>query len=380
MDFSLSETELTIRDLAREFAQKEVAPGAAERDRTGEFPAQLVRRMAELGFWGVPFPERYGGLDAGYLAYAIAVEEIGRADASLGITYAAGVSLGSMPLFYFGNDQQKDAWLPRLVSGEALAAFCLTEPNAGSDAGGIETTAVRRGDGWLVNGTKQFITNGTKAALYVVAALTDPAKRQHGGISNFLVPADTRGVSSRNPYEKLGLHSSDTAEVVFQDVAVPAENLLGQVGEGFPQFMQVLDGGRISIAALSVGIAQACLDVALPYAKERQQFGRPIGKFQAVAFKLADMATRVELARLATYRAAWLKDHGLPYSKEAAMAKLVASETCVDAALEAVQILGGYGYMREYPAERLLRDAKLMVIGEGTSEIQRLVISRQLGL
>ena len=380
MDFSLSETELTIRDLAREFAQKEVAPGAAERDRTGEFPAHLVSRMAELGFWGVPFPEEYGGLNAGYLSYAIAVEEIGRADASLGITYAAGVSLGSMPLLYFGNSEQKEAWLPRLVSGEAMAAFCLTEPNAGSDAGGIETTAVPHGDGWLINGTKQFITNGTRSALYVVAALTDPAKRQHGGISNFLVPAASPGVSRRNPYEKLGLHSSDTAEVVFQDVEVPGQNLLGRVGEGFPQFMQVLDGGRISIAALSVGIAQACLDVALPYAKERQQFGRPIGKFEAVAFKLADMATRVELARLATYRAAWLKDHGLPYSKEAAMAKLVASETCVDAALEAVQILGGYGYMREYPAERLLRDAKLMVIGEGTSEIQRLVISRHLGL
>ena len=306
------------------------------------------------------------------------MEEISRACASTGITYAAHCSIGTGPIYLFGTEEQKRRWVVPCARGEMLAAFGLTEPDAGSDAGATRTTAVLKGDYWVINGSKCFITNASLAGVAVITAVTEPG-RGTAGISSFIVPTDTPGFKVSPPYEKLGLRASDTAEIILEEVRVPRENLLGERGRGFKQFLEVLDGGRISIGALSVGIAQACLDAALAYAKERVQFGRPISKFQAIQFKLADMSTAIELARLAVYRAAWLKDQGLPFTREAAMAKLFASETAVKAALEAVQIFGGYGYIKDYPVERYLRDAKLMVIGEGTSEVQRLVIARQLG-
>lgn len=378
MDFSLSEEQLMIRETVREFVRKELAPVAADLDREGRFPEEIIRRMAELDLFGLPFSEEYGGTGDGYLAYVLAVEEISRACASTGITYAAHCSIGTGPIYLFGTEEQKRRWVVPCARGEMLAAFGLTEPDAGSDAGATRTTAVLKGDYWVINGSKCFITNASRAGVAVITAVTEPG-RGTAGISSFIVPTDTPGFKVSPPYEKLGLRASDTAEIILEEVRVPRENLLGERGRGFKQFLEVLDGGRISIGALSVGIAQACLDAALAYAKERVQFGRPISKFQAIQFKLADMSTAIELARLAVYRAAWLKDQGLPFTREAAMAKLFASETAVKAALEAVQIFGGYGYIKDYPVERYLRDAKLMEIGEGTSEIQRLVIARQLG-
>ncbi len=367
-----------IQKLARDFAEGEVAPGAARRDRDEEFPRDLLKRMGELGLLGLPFPEAYGGGGGDYVSYALAVEEVGRADASLGITYAAHVSIGTAPIHLFGDEAQKERWLTPCARGETLAAFGLTEPNAGSDAGGTQTTAVRRPDGWVLNGAKCFITNATVGGVAVVTA-RDRQSRGSRGISSFIVPKGTPGFSVGPRYDKLGLRSSDTAELLFSDCRVPEENLLGRPGDGFKQFLTALDGGRISIGALSVGIAQACLDASLRYARERVQFGQAISRFQAIQFKLADMAAEVELARLAVLRAAWLKDQGRPFTRESAIAKLAASETAMRAATQAVQIHGGYGYMKEYPVERYLRDAKLMEIGEGTSEIQRLVIARQLG-
>lgn len=378
MDFSLSEEQLMIRETVREFVRKELAPVAADLDREGRFPEEIIRRMAELDLFGLPFSEEYGGTGDGYLAYVLAVEEISRACASTGITYAAHCSIGTGPIYLFGTEEQKRRWVVPCARGEMLAAFGLTEPDAGSDAGATRTIAVLKGDYWVINGSKCFITNASRAGVAVITAVTEPG-RGTAGISSFIVPTDTPGFKVSPPYEKLGLRASDTAEIILEEVRVPRENLLGERGRGFKQFLEVLDGGRISIGALSVGIAQACLDAALAYAKERVQFGRPISKFQAIQFKLADMSTAIELARLAVYRAAWLKDQGLPFTREAAMAKLFASETAVKAALEAVQIFGGYGYIKDYPVERYLRDAKLMVIGEGTSEVQRLVIARQLG-
>ena len=378
MNFSLTEEQLMIRQTVREFADRELAPLAAELDREGRFPREILHKMAALDLFALPFSEEYGGTGDGFLAYAIAVEEISRACASTGITYAAHCSLGAGPIYLFGSAEQKQQWVVPCARGEILAAFGLTEPEAGSDAGGTRTTAVLEGDEWVINGTKCFITNATYAGVAVITAVTDPGQGTRG-ISAFIVPTDTPGFKVSPPYEKLGLKASDTAEIILEEVRVPRENLLGRRGEGFKQFLRVLDGGRIGIGALSVGIAQACLEASLASARERVQFGQPISKFQAIQFKLADMATAVELARLAVYRAAWLKDQGRPFTKEAAMAKLFASETAVKAALEAVQIFGGYGYTKEYPVERYLRDAKLMEIGEGTSEIQRLVIARQLG-
>jgi len=305
------------------------------------------------------------------------VEEISRACASTGITYAAHCSIGTGPIYLFGTEEQKKRWVVPCARGKMLAAFGLTEPEAGSDAGATRTTAVLEGDEWVINGNKCFITNASQAGVAVITAITEPGLGTRG-ISAFIVPADAPGFKVSPPYKKLGLRASDTAEIILEDVRVPQENLLGRRGDGFKQFLAVLDGGRISIGAMSVGIAQACLDASLAYARERRQFGRPIAEFQAIQFKLADMATSIELARLAVYRAAWLKDRGLPFTRESAMAKLFASETAVRAALEAVQIYGGYGYTADYPVERYLRDAKLMEIGEGTSEIQRLVIARQL--
>ncbi|MHB8928002.1 MAG: acyl-CoA dehydrogenase [Bacillota bacterium] len=379
MDFRLTETQELIRRTVREFAVEEVAPGAAERDEKSEFPAELVKKMGALDLFALPFAEEYGGAGGDYLSYAIAVEEISRVDAALGITFAAHVSIGTTPIYLFGTEEQKHEWIPRCARGEILASFGLTEPNAGSDAAGTQTTAVRVGDEWLLNGSKCFITNASHCGVAVITAVTEKGKGARG-ISSFIVPRGTKGFSSGKKYDKLGLRSSDTAELILEDCRVPKGNILGRPGEGFKQFMAALDGGRISIGAMALGIAQGCLDAATKYAKERVQFGQPIAKFQAIQFKLADMATHVELARMAVHRAAWLKDNHLPFTKEAAMAKLFASETAVKAALEAIQIHGGYGYMKEYPVERYLRDAKLTEIGEGTSEIQRLVIARQLGL
>ena len=378
MNFSLTESQIMIQQMVRNFAQKELAPIAADLDRDSSFPHEIIKKMAELDLFALPFSEEYGGTGDGYMGYVIAVEEISRACASTGITYAAHCSIGTAPVYLFGTEAQKKKWVTPCARGEMLAAFGLTEPDAGSDAGGTKTTAVLEKGGWLINGSKCFITNATHAGVAIITAVTEPGQGVYG-ISSFIIPTDTPGYTVSAPYEKLGLKASDTAEIVLEDVRLPEHFLLGKRGEGFKQFMEVLDGGRISIGAMSVGIAQACLDAALAYAKERKQFGRPISKFQAIQFKLADMATTIELARLAVYQASWLKDQGLPYTRQSAMAKLFASETAVKAALEAIQIFGGYGYTREYPVERYLRDAKLMEIGEGTSEIQRLVIARQLG-
>lgn len=378
MNFSLTESQIMIQQMVRNFAQKELAPIAADLDRDSSFPHEIIKKMAELDLFALPFSEEYGGTGDGYMGYVIAVEEISRACASTGITYAAHCSIGTAPVYLFGTEAQKKKWVTPCARGEMLAAFGLTEPDAGSDAGGTKTTAVLEKGVWLINGSKCFITNATHAGVAIITAVTEPGQGVYG-ISSFIIPTDTPGYTVSAPYEKLGLKASDTAEIVLEDVRLPEHFLLGKRGEGFKQFMEVLDGGRISIGAMSVGIAQACLDAALAYAKERKQFGRPISKFQAIQFKLADMATTIELARLAVYQASWLKDQGLPYTRQSAMAKLFASETAVKAALEAIQIFGGYGYTREYPVERYLRDAKLMEIGEGTSEIQRLVIARQLG-
>lgn len=391
MDFLLTDEQRLLRDVVREFAKEEVAPRAGEWDEAGRIPDEVLRRMAELELFGLPFAEEYGGVGAGYVSYAVAIEEIARASASLAITLAAHCSLGAGPIALFGTGEQKQNWLVPLARGSLLGAFGLTEPDAGSDAGGTRTTARREeragqgggasaaGDEWVISGSKTFITNASRCGLAVVTAVTRPGQGARG-ISAFIVPRGTPGFTIGAVYKKLGLRASDTAEMVFTGCHVGEEGLLGREGEGFKQFLAVLDGGRIGIAALSVGIAQACLDESLAYATNRRQFGQPIGKFQAIQHKLADMATGVESARLLTYKAAWLKDTGRPFTKEASMAKLFASEAANRAATQAVQIFGGYGYMQDYPVERYFRDAKLMEIGEGTSEIQRLVIARQLGL
>jgi alkylation response protein AidB-like acyl-CoA dehydrogenase len=374
----LTDEQRALRSMVQDFAQEKIAPGAAERDKTGEFPLEIVKEMADLGLTGLPFGEEYGGTGGGTVSYAIAVEEISRACASTGITYAANVSLGISPIYYFGTPGQKAQYLPNLFSGEYLASFGLTESEAGSDAGGTKTRARRTDRGWVLNGTKCFITNASYAGVVTVTAVTDPS-RGTKGISAFLVEKGTPGFQVLTPYEKMGLHASNTTELVLEDVELPADALLGKENAGFPQFLQILDGGRISIGAMAVGIAQAAFDSALAYAKERRQFNKAISSFQAIQFKLADMATQIEYSRLLVHKAARLKDAKLPFGKEAAMAKLQASETAVKVALEAIQIHGGYGYMKDYPVERYLRDAKLTEIGEGTSEINRIVIARHLG-
>ena len=378
MDLDLSPEQAALRHLAREFAVGEIAPGAAQRDVTGEFPRHLFHKMGELGLLGLAFSEKYGGTGAGYVSYALAVEEVSRADAGVGLSFAAHVSIGMGPVYYFGTEAQKQRWLPGACRGESLASFGLTEPEAGSDSGNTRTRAVPDGEEWVVNGEKSYITNGGYAGFIVIAAVTDPGKKHHG-ISNFICPTDVPGFSVGRPYEKMGLHSSDTRPLYFSDMRLPADALLGKRGEGFKQFMVTLDGGRISIAAFALGIAQAALDASLAYAKQRVQFGQAISKYQAIQFKLADMATEIEAARLLTLRAAWLKDQGREFGQIAAMAKLKASEVAMKACVEAVQIHGGFGYMREAGVERLMRDAKLAEIGEGTSEVQRMVIARGLG-
>lgn len=378
MNLDLTPEQQAIQKMAREFAEGVVAPGAAERDQSHEFPVEIFREMGGLGFFAIPFAEKYGGLGGDYLSYALAVEEISRADAGVGLSYAAHVSIGMGPVYYFGTEEQKLRWLPGAARGEYLASFGLTEPGAGSDAAATRTTAVREGDEWVLNGQKQFITNAGYAGYIVCTAVTEKGKG-HRGISNFIVPTDAPGFSVGAPYKKMGLRSSDTRPLYFDNCRIPADSLVGQPGEGFKQFMATLDGGRISIAAFALGIAQAAYEAALAYAKERVQFGESISKFQAIQFKLADMATEIEVARGQILKAAWLKDQGRPYTKEAAMAKLFASEVATRVCNQAVQIHGGYGYIQDYPVERYYRDVKLGEIGEGTSEVQRLVIARQIG-
>lgn len=377
MDFALDSEHQLFRERFRAFANDVVAPRAAEIDRTGEFPWDVINAAAELGLLGVPIPEEYGGVGADGLAFTLLIEELAGACGSTALTIAAHTGLVCVPLLMFGNEEQKRRFLTPLAEGKMLGAFGLTEPQAGSDAGATRTTAVRDGNEFVINGQKVFTTNGSIAGVIIVTAVTDPEAGRRG-ISNIIVPADAPGVSFGQDQEKMGLHGSVTSQVYFQDCRVPVDNLLGRPGEGFRQFLQVLDGGRIGIGAMSVGIAQAALRAARDYALEREQFGRRIADFQAISFMLADMATQLEAARWLVYRAAWLKDRGLPHTTEAAMAKLFASEAAERICHKAIQIHGGYGYTTEYPVERYYRDVRLTEIGEGTSEIQRLVIARRL--
>ncbi|MGP4065305.1 acyl-CoA dehydrogenase family protein [Oceanobacillus sp. M65] len=379
MNFELTKEQLMIKKMVKDFADEVIQPRAIEIDEEAAFPVDIFEQMGKLGLLGIPFPEEIGGSGGDTLSYALAVEEIGRVCGSTGLSYAAAVSLGASPIYYFGTEKQKDTFLKPLARGEALGSFGLTEPNAGSDAGGTKTTAVMDGDDFIINGEKCFITNASFAKTLIVTAVTGKNDKGRNIISAIIVPTDTKGVSITSEYKKMGVRGSDTAEIVLTDVRVPRANLLGDPNKGFNQFLYTLDGGRISIAALGVGIAQGALDKALSYAKERKQFGKSISKFQAIQFKLADMAMEIELARNMVHKAAWLKDNKKAFSKEAAYAKLYATETAFRAANQAIQIHGGYGYMREYEVERYLRDAKLLEIGEGTSEVQRLVIARQLG-
>lgn len=381
MDFNLSSEQKAMQKLCIEFAENEIVPKAQEMDRTGEFPYEIIKKMAKLGLMGLPIPKKYGGVGTDYLTYVIALEEISKADASVGITMSAHISLPCSTLYDFGTEEQKQKWLVPLAQGKILGAFGLTEPSAGSDAGATQTTAELIDEKWVINGSKCFITNsGTDiSGLVIVTAVTGKREDGRSEISNFIIPRETEGYSQGPKYAKMGWRASDTRELIFSDCKIPKENLLGDLGSGFRQFLQVLDAARISMAALSVGVAQACLDASLKYAKERIQFGRPISKFQAISFKLADMATEIELARLMYYKAAWLKDNRRSYTKEATMAKLFASEISVKCANEAVQIHGGYGFMDDFDVSRYYRDVKVNTIGEGTSEIQRIVIARQLG-
>ncbi len=381
MDFTLNDEQVAIRDTCREFADREIKPRAEKMDATGEFPYDLIRQMGELGLMGLPFPEAYGGAGADFLSYCLALEEISRGDVSIGITLEAHTSLGTMPFYLFGSAEQKERYLPLLTRGEQLWSFGLTEPEAGSDSGGTHTRAVLQDGQWHINGSKCFITNAGTAMTggVTIAAATGTRADGRKEISNLIVPKDTPGYVIGNPYKKMGWKASDTRPLAFEECVIPAENMLGQQGDGFKQFMQILDGGRIAIAALAVGLAQACLDESLSYARQRRQFGQPIGAFQAIQFKLADMATEVELARTMYYKAAWLHMQGQPYTREAAMAKLFASETAKRAADQAVQIHGGYGFMDEYPVSRYWRNVKAIEIGEGTSEVQRMIIAKQLG-
>jgi alkylation response protein AidB-like acyl-CoA dehydrogenase len=379
MDFNLTKEQSMIRKMVRDFAEEVIKPRTIEIDKEAKFPLDIFKQMGELGLLGIPFPEKYGGSGGDTLSYAIAVEEIGRVCGSTGLSYAAAVSLGASPIYYFGTEEQKEKYLTPLADGSALGAFGLTEPNAGSDAGGTKTTAIEDGDDYVINGEKCFITNASFAKTIIVTAVTGKNEKGKNIISAIIVPTDTEGVTITSNYDKMGVRGSDTAEIVLENVRVPKSNLLGDPQKGFSQFLYTLDGGRISIAALGLGIAQASLEKALQYAKERKQFGKSISNFQAIQFKLADISMEVELARNMVYKTAWLKDNDKPFTKESAYAKLFATETAFRAANQAIQIHGGYGYMREYEVERYLRDAKLLEIGEGTSEVQRLVIARQLG-
>jgi short-chain 2-methylacyl-CoA dehydrogenase len=381
MDFELSDEQRLLRDTVRDFARQEVAPVAEELDRNKAFPYELVAKMGELGLMGIPFPEDYGGGGADTLAYALAVEELTRIDSSVAITMAAHTSLGTMPIYLWGTDEQKDDWLPQLCSGQRLAAFGLTEPEAGSDAGNVHTRATLEDGQWVVNGAKQFITNsGTDISGCVTITAVTGQENGNKEISNLIVPNGTPGYEVGEPYRKMGWNASDTRPLTFDDCRVPEGSLLGPRGQGFKQFLAILDGGRIGVAAMGVGLAQGALDEAISYAKERQAFGQPIGKFQAIQAKIADLSAQIEAARLLVYRAAILKDRGEAFTLTAAQAKLITGRLAVRATEEAVQIHGGYGYIEEYPVCRFYRDAKILTIGEGTDEVQQMVIARQLGV
>ena len=377
MDFDFADHHKLLRDTVREFAQQEVRPVAEELDRTKSFPYDIVRRLAELDLMGIPFPEEYGGGGGDSLAYALAVEELARVDSSVAITLCAHTSLGTQPIYLFGSEEQKREWLPQLCAGEKLGAFGLTEPEAGSDAGNTQTHAELDGGEWVINGSKQFITNaGTDISGVVTITAVTGANRE---ISNILVANGTPGYDQGTPYRKMGWNASDTRPLSFADCRVPEENLVGQRGAGLKQFLQVLDIGRIGVAAMGIGLAQGALDEALAYAKERRAFGQPISRFQTIQAKLADITTEIEAARLLVYKTAWLKDNSRNFTLTAAQAKLKSGRIAVRAAEEAVQIHGGYGYIEEYPVCRFYRDAKILTIGEGTDEVQQLVIARALG-
>lgn len=379
MNFELTKEQRMIRDMVRDFAKAEIEPYARELDETHSFRKESFEKMGELGLLGIPFPEEYGGAGGDIVSYALAVEEIGRACGGTGLSYAAAVSLGATPFYNFGTEEQKQEFLVPMAQGKTLGAFGLTEPNAGSDAGGTRTRAYIDGDEWVINGEKCWITNAEYSRQVVVTAVTGQNEKGRNIITAIIVPTNTPGVTIRSNYQKMGVRASNTCEIILENVRVPRENVLGDEKKGFGQFLNTLDGGRISIAALSVGIAQAAFEKALAYSKERTQFGQSISKFQGISFKLSDMAMEIELARNMVLKAAWLKDNGKPFKKEAAFAKLFASEMGFRTCNKAIQIHGGYGYMAEYDVERHLRDIKLMEIGEGTSEIQRVVISRLLG-
>ncbi|HEY2819730.1 MAG TPA: acyl-CoA dehydrogenase [Candidatus Acidoferrum sp.] len=378
MDFSFTDEQNQLRRSIREFAEGEILPHVMEWDEASKFPIEIMPKLAEMGLLGVIFPEQYGGAGLGYVEYVIAIEELSRIDGSVGIIVAAHNSLCSNHIFKFGTEEQKKKYLTPLAQGKKIGAWSLTEPEAGSDAGGTRTTAKRDGNNWVINGSKTFCTNGHYADYAVVMALTDKSKNSHG-ISAFIVEKGTPGFKPGKKENKLGLRASDTSELIFTDCKVPAENMLGAEGEGFIGSLKILDGGRISIAALGLGMAQGALDAAIKYSKQRKQFGQAISEFQAIQFKLADMATQVEAARLLVYQAAWLADRkDVRFTRESSMAKLFSSEVAVRVANECVQIHGGYGFIKDYPAEKFYRDVKLCTIGEGTSEIQKLVIARQL--
>ena len=377
MNFELTEEQQQIKMSVREFAESEILPHVMEWDESQHFPEELRPQLAELGLMGILFPEEYGGAGMGYVEYATIIEEIARVDGSVGLSVAAHNSLCSNHIYQFGSEEQKQKYLVPLAKGESFGAWGLTEANAGSDASGTRTNAVKSNSGWKVNGSKNFITHAIACQICVAVAVTDKEKGNKG-ISAFIFDKSMEGFRSDKKENKLGMRASETASVVFEDCSVPQQNLLGNEGEGFLQAMKILDGGRISIAALSVGIAQGAYEAAVKYSKERQQFGKPIAEFQAIQFKLADMATQIEAARLLTWQASYLKDNGKKTTKQSAMAKLYASEVAVRVSEESVQIHGGYGYTKDYPAEKYWRDSKLCTIGEGTSEIQRLVIAKQL--
>jgi alkylation response protein AidB-like acyl-CoA dehydrogenase len=387
VEFSLTDEQQHLRRTVREFAEAEIAPHVMEWDESSTFPSEIIPKLAEMGFLGVIFPEQYGGAGMGYLEYAIIIEELSRVDGSIGIIVAAHNSLCTNHIFKFGSEAQRQKYVVPLAQGKILGCWSLTEPEAGSDASGTRTIAVKQGACWVINGAKTFTTNGHHADVCVGMAVTDAAKKHHG-ISAFIIESGTPGFRPGKKENKLGLRASDTSEVVFTDCRVPAENILGREGEGFVNSLQILDGGRISIAALGLGMAQGAYECSVRYAKQRKQFGKPIADFQAIQFKLADMATQIEAARLLTYRAAWLADRAIAVgdaggdasriTRESSMAKLYAGEVAVRVANDAVQIHGGYGFTKDYPAEKFYRDVKLCTIGEGTSEVQRLVIARQL--
>ncbi|MCR8996039.1 acyl-CoA dehydrogenase [Brevibacillus laterosporus] len=377
MDFRLNEEQEMLRKMIREFAEEHIAPTAAERDEEERFDRSIFEQMAELGLTGIPWDEKYGGAGADYLSYVLAVEELSRVDASIGVTLSAHVSLASWPIYKFGTEEQKQTFLRPLAEGKKMGAYCLTEAGSGSDSAGMRTTAVRDGDHYILNGNKIFITNAGVAETYIVFAVTNPDLK-HKGVTAFLLEKDMPGFSMGKKEKKLGIRSSLTLEVIMEDVRVPVANRLGEEGQGFKIAMMTLDGGRNGIAAQALGIAQGAFEHALSYAKERIQFGKPIAALQAIQFKLADMATQIEAARLLTYQAAWLEDKGLPYGKASAMSKVFAGDIAMQVTTEAVQVFGGYGYTREYPVERFMRDAKITQIYEGTNEIQRVVISNLL--